>query len=198
VPPDPRPSAVKHPDLPVAQTIQDQAAPVTTQNSDIPVGLQTAPIGAAPSPGTGKGGGLGNGDGPGVGDGSGPGSKPGGKPGGGGTGPGAGGPGGVVGNDPNGPRNGAGVKNSAVKVYYMPEPRYTLDALKNKIVGRVIVFVRANADGTISNPRVLSPLGYGLDEEAVRVAMLVKFYPKIENGRPVNDTMSLTINFRGR
>jgi len=196
VAPDPRRTPTAPPSLPVADTIQAPTNPAQTQIPNVPVGLQTAPIGLAPSPGSGDGGGIGNGHGPGAGNGNGPGANPNGKPGN-GTGPGSAGPGGVLGNNPNGPKNGAGVSNSKLKVYYMPEPRYTQDALKNGITGRVIVYIHCHADGTVSNPRVLNPLGYGLDEEAIRVAMLVKFYPAIRNGQPVDDTIDLTITFRG-
>jgi len=197
VAPDPRRTPTAPPTMPVADTIQSPTNTVQTQIPNMQVGLPTAPPGLPPSPGSGSGGGIGNGQGPGAGNGNGPGANPNGRPGN-GSGPGINGPGGALGNNPNGPKNGSGAPNSKARVYYMPEPHYTPDALKNKIVGTVVVFIRANADGTVSNPRVLSPLGYGLDEEAIRVALLVKFYPKIENGRPVNDTMSLTITFRGK
>lgn len=52
---------------------------------------------------------------------------------------------------------------------------YPLDAIKEKIEGRVIVLFTVEPDGTLKNIQVETPVSPLLDEEAVRV---VKSMPK--------------------
>lgn len=45
----------------------------------------------------------------------------------------------------------------------------TQDAIQNKISGRLIVSFVVDKDGKIVEPKILRPLGFGLEEEAIRV-----------------------------
>jgi len=45
----------------------------------------------------------------------------------------------------------------------------TPDAIKNKISGRLIISFIIDKDGKIVEPKILKPLGFGLEEEAIRV-----------------------------
>jgi TonB family protein len=47
--------------------------------------------------------------------------------------------------------------------------KYPEKALQNKISGVVIIEVIANDDGTLTDPVVIKGLGYGCDEEALRM-----------------------------
>ena len=52
---------------------------------------------------------------------------------------------------------------------YSYRVKYPEKALQNKISGVVIVEVNANDDGTLTDPVVIKGLGYGCDEEALRM-----------------------------
>lgn len=71
--------------------------------------------------------------------------------------------------------------------------RYTPEAVEAGIEGRVFVQVLVEPGGTVSEVKVLRGLGYGLDEEAKRVARDVKFkWPKEED----RILMALPLTFR--
>ncbi len=74
--------------------------------------------------------------------------------------------------------------------------RYPAAAQRANVSGRVFVSFVVNTDGSIQDVQVLKGLGFGTDEEAVRV---VKSMPKWrsgkQSGRPVRVKFSLPINF---
>lgn len=76
--------------------------------------------------------------------------------------------------------------------------RYPEAALKNRIRGRVIVTFVVERDGRITNIRIDSPpLGYGLEEEAIRVIKLLpKFKPAMKDGEFVRSYFKFPINFK--
>ena len=74
--------------------------------------------------------------------------------------------------------------------------RYPEAALESKIEGAVIVEYDISDDGSVYNPHVLKGLGYGCDEEAMRVIGLLK-YEKVKNrGVRVRMTTKTTIHFK--
>jgi len=74
--------------------------------------------------------------------------------------------------------------------------RYPEAALEAKIEGAVIVEYDISDDGSVINPHVLKGLGYGCDEEAMRVIGLLK-YEKVKNrGVRVRMTTKTTIHFK--
>lgn len=80
--------------------------------------------------------------------------------------------------------------------YLKRNMEYPKKAERNKIEGVVYVQFIVNRDGTISNAKTTTNLGYGLEEEAVR---LIQDYPSWEpgllNSRKVNVQTSLPIWF---
>ncbi len=74
--------------------------------------------------------------------------------------------------------------------------RYPAAAQRANVSGRVFVSFVVNTDGSIQDVQTLKGLGFGTDEEAVRV---VKSMPKWrsgkQSGRPVRVKFSLPINF---
>jgi len=73
--------------------------------------------------------------------------------------------------------------------------RYPEAALEAKTEGAVIVEYDISDDGSVYNPHVLKGLGYGCDEEAMRVIGLLK-YEKVKNrGVRVKMTTKTTIHF---
>lgn len=75
--------------------------------------------------------------------------------------------------------------------------KYPMEARENGIQGRVFVGFVVEKDGSISNVKVLSGIGGGCDEEAVRVVQsLPKFNPGKQRGNPVRVQYTLPIVFQ--
>ncbi|MCE6988692.1 M56 family metallopeptidase [Dyadobacter sp. CY323] len=75
--------------------------------------------------------------------------------------------------------------------------RYPSAAVKANISGRVFLSFIVTDDGNISEVEVLKGIGYGCDDEAVRVLkMFPKWQPGRQNGIPVNVKYNLPINFQ--
>ena len=83
-----------------------------------------------------------------------------------------------------------------LEIIYKPPVRYTATARAKKIQGDVIVNVTFTASGRVIVHGVVSGLGYGLDEEARRVAKEIRFHPATRGGRPVDVTTEVTIAFQ--
>ena len=75
--------------------------------------------------------------------------------------------------------------------------RYPANAQRSRAQGRVFVSFVINTDGSLSDINVLKGIGFGCDEEAVRVVKLTdgRWKPGIQRGRPVRVKYSLPINF---
>jgi TonB family protein len=131
-----------------------------------------------PSNGPGTGGGIGSGEGTGIGSGKGPGLGPGE---GGGTG------GGVY-------SVGGGV--SPPIPIYKPEPAYSEEARKAKYQGTVVLWIVVDAQGNVTDCRVVRPLGLGLDEKATETVRTWKFKPAMRNGVPVAVRVIVEVSFR--
>lgn len=74
---------------------------------------------------------------------------------------------------------------------------YPIEARKNRVEGRIVLQFVVNRDGSLSNIEVLKGLGFGCDEEAVRVVMLMpKWVPGRQNGKVVRVRYTLPMVFR--
>lgn len=76
--------------------------------------------------------------------------------------------------------------------------KYPEDARKYEITGRVLILIVVEENGDVSEVRKLLPpsrqLGYGLEEEAVRVVQLItKWKPGYLNDKPVKTTLILPV-----
>ena len=77
-----------------------------------------------------------------------------------------------------------------------PRPEYTAEGRSLKIEGDVVVDMVFLANGTIQINRVISGLGHGLDEAAVRAAQQIRFKPAKREGTPVDFPARVRIEFR--
>ena len=73
---------------------------------------------------------------------------------------------------------------------------YPPAALEARIEGKVVVEFDISDEGTVFNQRVLKGLGYGCDEEAIRVVGLLRFEKVKNRGVRVKVTTKTTINFK--
>ena len=75
------------------------------------------------------------------------------------------------------------------------EPSYTKEARKKRLNGSVLVGIWVGPDGVPSHLRVLRPLGYGLDEEAIKAVSRYRFESATENGQAVLVELTVEVNF---
>lgn len=74
--------------------------------------------------------------------------------------------------------------------------KYPSLARKMEVVGKVLVKFVVNESGEICNLEVIKYVGYGLDEEAIRVMSLFnKWIPAKKNGKNVKTYFKLPISF---
>lgn len=70
----------------------------------------------------------------------------------------------------------------------------TKEAVANKVTGRLVIQFIIEKDGKIAEPKMLKSLGYGLDEEAIRVITLYENWtPGQQRGVPVRVSYSIPI-----
>jgi TonB family protein len=141
------------------------------------VGLPTGVLVSGASTGPGSGGGVGAGIGTGLGSGLGPGLGTGSA---GGTGGGVYRPGGAV---------------SAPRLIKEVKPRYTPEALQQRIHGTVVLEVIVTRDGCPSTIRVVRSLDHGLDDEAVSAVAQWRFEPGRLAGASVEVLVTIMLDF---
>lgn len=81
------------------------------------------------------------------------------------------------------------------EVLARPEPKYTDEARRMGVQGRVVLKLLLTADQKIERIRVVRPLPFGLTENAIRAACLVKFKPALMAGQPVDQWVTLEYGF---
>jgi TonB family protein len=92
------------------------------------------------------------------------------------------------------PRYGGG--NEEFKKFIASNLRYPKAALEASIEGKVLVEYEIDDNGFVHNPRVLRSLGYGCDEEAVRIVGLLRFKKVKNRGVRVRVNTKTNIVFR--
>ena len=74
---------------------------------------------------------------------------------------------------------------------------YPKDAMESGIEGRVFVIIIVEPNGSISNAKIIRGLGYGCDEEAIRVIeSMPNWKPGRKNGEAVRVNMAVPVNFK--
>jgi protein TonB len=131
------------------------------------------------SNGQGTGGGMGTGSGGGLGSGTGNGYGPG------------------TGGNTGGGVFRVGGQISAPVPLFTPEAEFSDEARRAKYQGEVMITLIVDAQGNPINPRVVRPLGMGLDEKALEAVRKYKFKPALKDGRtPVPVLITIAVNFR--
>ncbi|RMG54922.1 MAG: TonB family protein [Bacteroidetes bacterium] len=86
---------------------------------------------------------------------------------------------------------------SAINRFIHKRIKYPLEALERKVEGRVVVQFVVNADGTLSDIKVVQGIGAGCDEEALRVVRSMgRWKPGEFKGQKVPVYQSIPIVFR--
>jgi TonB family protein len=83
-----------------------------------------------------------------------------------------------------------------LEILSKPAVQYTEEARQKRIQGNVVLNVTFMADGRVIVHKVVNGLGYGLDEEASRVAKEIRFHPATHAGQAIDLTTNITITFQ--
>ena len=67
--------------------------------------------------------------------------------------------------------------------YVLMNIKYSDEAKKKFIEGEVMMSFWVNTDSTVTSTKIISGIGYGIDEEAKRVVEGLKFSPGMMNGK---------------
>ena len=67
--------------------------------------------------------------------------------------------------------------------YVLMNIKYSDEAKKKYIEGEVMMSFWVNTDSTVTNPKIISGIGYGIDEEVKRVVEGLKFSPGMMNSK---------------
>jgi TonB family protein len=81
------------------------------------------------------------------------------------------------------------------KITAKPKASYSDNARRRGVIGTVRLLVGLPADGKVRHIIVLKPLGFGLDENAISAARLIKFTPASLDGKPVSSVAIFEYNF---
>ncbi len=85
---------------------------------------------------------------------------------------------------------------AALEKFLADNAKYPETARQNKITGFVVVGFMVKKDGSLSNFKVLKGLGYGCDEEALRVAKLMPpWNPGKQGGQAVDMEYNVSVKF---
>jgi protein TonB len=86
---------------------------------------------------------------------------------------------------PSGPSSGP--TSSAPKVLFKPRPEYTAEAIKLHVEGTVTVRLRVSSSGAVQVLGVVSDLGHGLGDSAIRAVQATRFKPATDaSGNPTD------------
>jgi TonB family protein len=81
-------------------------------------------------------------------------------------------------------------------IRYKPNPAYSAEGRERKIQGDVVLEVIFLASGQIKVTRVVSGLDFGMDDEAIHAAQRIRFTPAMLDGKPVDFSARIRIEFR--
>jgi TonB family protein len=90
----------------------------------------------------------------------------------------------------------SGPADTPPEILGKPRPEYTAEGRNLRIEGDVVIDLVFRADDTIQINRVVSGLGHGLDDSAVRAAQQIRFKPARRLGEPVDFPARVRIEFR--
>ncbi|MEO1653976.1 MAG: energy transducer TonB [Bacteroidota bacterium] len=87
--------------------------------------------------------------------------------------------------------------NKALKKYLKDNLQYPAKAKAAGVKGKVFISFVVNPDGSISDIKIIKGLGYGCDEEAIRLMKnSPRWQPAVQGGKIVKSRMQLAIDFQ--
>ena len=79
---------------------------------------------------------------------------------------------------------------------FTPEAEFSDEARRQKYQGVCVISLIVDAQGNPQNPRVVRPLGLGLDQKALQAVERYRFKPAKKDGKPVAVVMVVEVDFR--
>ena len=89
-----------------------------------------------------------------------------------------------------------GGRVKAPKVLRQIEPEFSPSARADHVQGTVVIELVVNELGKPVNLKLLSPLGFGLDERAIAAVEKWEFKPGTRDGKPVSTQATIEVSFR--
>lgn len=86
--------------------------------------------------------------------------------------------------------------DQALNEMIIREFKYPEEAKKAGIQGKVIVGFIVDKQGNVKDAQVKQGIGYGCDDEALRMVRKLKFKPGMDKGKPVDVEMALPFQFK--
>lgn len=84
---------------------------------------------------------------------------------------------------------------TSMKITSRPKPSYTDAARQANVRGTIEMAVLFGANGKVQHVLLLKRLGYGLDENAMKVAYNIGFEPQKKDGKPVSIVRMIEMSF---
>lgn len=84
---------------------------------------------------------------------------------------------------------------SRPKLMKKEEPQYSPEARRSGVEGEVLLSITVGRDGLAHDVYVVSPLGFGLEEEAVLAVSKWRFQPAMKDGKPVDVRANVYVTF---
>ena len=81
------------------------------------------------------------------------------------------------------------------KAIHKVSPDYPESERASRVEGVVVLALRVDKSGQVSNARVVRSLGKAFDEAAVEAVRQWRFEPLLRDGQPVESEINITINF---
>ena len=75
------------------------------------------------------------------------------------------------------------------------EPKFTPEARRAEVQGTVVLGLVVDQHGDPTDIEIISPLGFGLDEESIRTVKRWRFVPGSKDSRPVPIFAQVEVNF---
>lgn len=86
--------------------------------------------------------------------------------------------------------------NAALQEFILSNLRYPEEAIRNRVEGSVKVAYDVDVFGKVTDAKVTHGIGYGCDEEALRLVRALQYPKKKYQGLHVVFHLSITIHFR--
>jgi protein TonB len=83
-----------------------------------------------------------------------------------------------------------------LEILFKPRPDYTEEARRAHIEGNVVLEVLFTGSGNLRVLRVVSSLGYGLEQKAIDAAGKIRFRPAGADGHPIDTVATIRISFQ--
>ena len=90
-------------------------------------------------------------------------------------------------------KSGAGM--SPPRADYQNDPEYSDEARKAKYQGTIVLSLVVDSSGAPRDVQIVTPLGLGLDEQAVKAVNSWRFRPGAKDGEPVSVAINVEVSF---